>query len=240
MTLVRYAFFVFMCLLSVLIAAYAIGMYGFGPGGFKLPPEIRESFAIRRSAVAAHIFASAAALALGPIQFSSTVRNRWPALHRMVGRVYLCAAVPIGGLAGLYLSRFAFGGIVTRLGFGCLAVVWLFTAFQGFRSALARDFEAHRRWMIRNFSLTFAAVTLRFYLAIGFIQEVPFETTYRLVSWLCWLPNIVVGESLIRALSAKGTEGHVGQNLRQDGSPNSIEHAEMEVAGEIDPSSLGI
>jgi len=157
----RHGFFVVMILLSALVAAYAIGVYGFGAGAENLPPAFRDSFGSRPLAIAAHIFASATALLIGPVQFSSRVRNRWPGFHRVVGRVYLAAAVPVGGLAGLYLSAFAVGGAMSTLGFGTLAVVWLYTALQGYLTARSRDFPTHRRWMIRSYALTFAAVTLR-------------------------------------------------------------------------------
>jgi uncharacterized membrane protein len=195
----RRGFFVVMFLLSILVAVYAIGVYGFGPGAGILPSAFRESFGSRPVAVAAHIFASATALLLGPVQFWSRVRARWPAMHRIVGRVYLGVAVPIGGLAGLYLSGFAYGGVVTTLGFGCLAVVWLYTAWQGYRTARARDFAAHRRWAIRNYALTFAAVTLRLYLPLSQVLTLPFDLSYQLISWLCWVPNLIVGECLAQA-----------------------------------------
>ncbi len=195
----RLGFLVALSVLSVLVAAYAVGVYGFGPGAANLPPAFRENFGRRPLAVAAHIFASAAALLLGPVQFSARVRRRWPAVHRLVGRVYLGAAVPVGGLAGLYLSWFAFGGPVARLGFGCLAVAWLYTAVRGYAAARGRDFAAHRRWMVRNYALTFAAVTLRLYLSLGHVLDLPFDLSYQLISWLCWVPNLVVGEGLARA-----------------------------------------
>ena len=195
--------FVGMAGLSTLVAAYAVGVYGFGPGAKILPPAFQESFGARPLAVAAHIFASATALLIGPVQFSTRVRNRWPGFHRIVGRVYLGAAVPVGGLAGLYLSAFAVGGVVSTLGFGSLAVVWLYTALQGYLKVRSRDFPSHRRWMIRSFALTFAAVTLRLYLPLSQIVGVPFEPAYQTISWLCWVPNLLVGEWLIR--SARGS-----------------------------------
>lgn len=226
--IIRYTGFVFLSLLSVLVAAYAIGTYGFGAGAGGLPPEFRESFRSRALGVAAHIFASATALLLGPVQFSSWVRAHWPVLHRIVGRVYLGVAVPVGGLAGLYLSAFAFGGLVTRLGFGSLAVAWLYTAFRGYVAARAGDFSAHRRWMIRNYALTFAAVTLRLYLPLGFFLQVPFEFSYRLISWLCWIPNLIVGESLVRGSRSSADEGPVGR----PGPPaGPVERPLAEVAG---------
>jgi uncharacterized membrane protein len=182
--------------LGLLIAAYAIETYGVGPGAVRLHPEMRANFESHPIGIGTHVFAAALALLLGPFQFSSRLRSRWPVLHRWTGRVYLGVAVLVGGLAGLYMSQFAFGGIWSKLGFACLAIAWLFTGTQAYLSARARDFTAHRRWMIRNYSLSFAAVTLRLYLPPVFILQIPFELAYPVIAWVCWVPNLLVGQLL--------------------------------------------
>jgi hypothetical protein len=50
--------------------------------------------------------------------------------------------------------------------------------------------------MVRNFALTFAAVTLRLWLPGSVLSGVPFEVAYPIVAWLCWVPNLVVAELL--------------------------------------------
>jgi len=57
--------------------------------------------------------------------------------------------------------------------------------------------DAHRRWMIRSFSLTLAAVTLRIYLPIAAAAGLPFHDVYRAVAWFRWVPNLLVAEGLI-------------------------------------------
>jgi hypothetical protein len=41
------------------------------------------------------------------------------------------------------------------------------------------------------------------YLPLSQIVGVPFEPAYQAISWLCWVPNLLVGEWLIR--SARGS-----------------------------------
>jgi hypothetical protein len=50
--------------------------------------------------------------------------------------------------------------------------------------------------MIRNFALTFAAVTLRIYLPASMAAGMEFEMAYRAIAWLCWVPNLVIAELL--------------------------------------------
>ena len=59
------------------------------------------------------------------------------------------------------------------------------------------DRAAHRRWMIRSFALTLAAVTLRLYLPASLAAGLPFETAYPAIAWLCWVPNLIVAEVVV-------------------------------------------
>jgi O-antigen ligase len=86
-------------ILSFGVAAYAIAWYGFGPGAARLHPEMRAAFERHPIGINTHIFASALALLLGPIQFSARLRLNRPTLHRWLGRVYLGVAVAVGGVA---------------------------------------------------------------------------------------------------------------------------------------------
>ena len=56
---------------------------------------------------------------------------------------------------------------------------------------------AHRRWMTRSYALTFATVTLRLWLP-RLAAIFPFETAYQTVSWLAWVPNLLIVEWAIR------------------------------------------
>jgi hypothetical protein len=56
----------------------------------------------------------------------------------------------------------------------------------------------HREWVIRSFALAFAAVTLRLYLPIAQLLPVEFDDAYRAISFLCWVPSLVVAEAYLR------------------------------------------
>jgi len=145
----------------------------------------------------AHLGGSWIALATGPLQLNGRLRSRALAFHRWTGRAYI-VAVLVGGLGGLALATRSDEGIVTHLGFGTLAVLWLFCTIQGYRAIRRGDDIVHRRWMMRSFALTFAAVTLRNILPLELALGVPFGTAYRIVSWACWVPNLLVAEWFVR------------------------------------------
>ncbi|WP_142316892.1 DUF2306 domain-containing protein [Bacillus toyonensis] len=113
-----------------------------------------------------HITTSIVALVIGPFTLSTRFRERNINRHRIVGRIYL-VGVLLGGVSGLYLSFYATGGLVAKLGFGLLSVFWLTSAYQALHRVKNKKIKEHRNWMIRNYSLTFGAVTLRIWLPEG-------------------------------------------------------------------------
>ena len=145
-----------------------------------------------------HIAGGMGALLAGPWQFSEKLRARAIKLHRWLGRFYLLE-VALGSIAGFAMATVSEQGLPTHLGFGALAVLWFFTGLQAYRMVLRGNIGAHRQWMIRNFALTLAAVTLRNYMPLMlFVLHWPFRPTYITVSWLCWVPNLLIAEWLIR------------------------------------------
>jgi uncharacterized membrane protein len=156
-----------------------------------------------RSVFAAHVVSGGLALLLSPLQLSARLRARVPRLHRVNGRVVL-TAILIAGTAGFLLSWFNFAGAIGTAGFGALAVLWVSCALLGLRAILRGDVPAHRRWMLRTFAFTYAAVTLRLWLLVLIPVLGDFRSAYVLVPFLCWVPNLVLVELLIRRRPREG------------------------------------
>jgi hypothetical protein len=152
---------------------------------------------LRPVAFYGHITLAPLALALMPFQFSTRLRARRPRLHRWIGRSY-AMAILLAGSGGLVMALGTTAGPVAAWGFGLLAIAWLGTTAAGVWQARARSFAAHRRWMIRSAALTFAAVTLRLYLPLAMLSDLPMATAYSAIAWLCWVPNLLVAELFLR------------------------------------------
>lgn len=144
-----------------------------------------------------HIAGAATALLIGPFQLLPWTRKRFPAAHRITGRVYVVGCLA-GGAGGFIAAFGSTAGPIATGGFAILALVWIWVNVQGWRAALARRFPDHRQWMLRSLSLTFAAVTLRLYLAIGAIAGLPFVDVYRATAWISWIPNLILMELYLR------------------------------------------
>lgn len=140
-----------------------------------------------------HVAGAVTALALGSLQFIPALRRGSGPPHRWVGRVYAVGCL-VGGAAGLILAPGSSAGPIASVGFGGLALVWIVVNLLGWRAAVRGRFAEHRRWMIRSWALTLAAVTLRLYLPLVMALDLPFLPWYRAISFLAWVPNLVAAE----------------------------------------------
>ncbi len=180
--------------LSIGVAGYVVFAYGYLPLGSVVPPEMKESFLAHPYVIYTHAFASVVALVIGPFQFSDSLRKNRLNLHRWLGRTYLGIGVLVGGLSGLYMAQYAFGGSMAKLGFAMLAIIWIYTGLRAYLAIRQGLIEEHRKWMVRNFSLTFAAVMLRLYLPASMGAGIEFSIAYPVIAWLCWVPNMAFVE----------------------------------------------
>lgn len=169
-------------------------------------PGIKERFLATQVAAWAHTVGGAVAVLIGPWQFLSRVRARLPRLHVWMGRIYLLAVLS-GALGGLYFAPTSVGGQPGMLGFGVLAVFWLYTGAMAYISIRRGDVVAHRRWMIRNYALTFAAATLRIELGAMQFAGVGFNVAFPIVAWSSWVLNSLAAEAWLRGLIGRRRAG---------------------------------
>lgn len=149
-----------------------------------------------------HIIFGGISLLTGWSQFIPKWRNKYLKTHRKLGLVYL-ASVTLGGISGFYMALFANGGLVSSLGFGSLAFLWLFFTLKAYLGIINRDIDSHQQWMLRSYALTFAAVTLRLWLPALTAFGLEFLLAYKIISWLSWVPNLIFIEWVIRRLQVK-------------------------------------
>ena len=186
--------FLAMSILSVGVAIYALWAYGAGVQRVPVHPAMALVFDQHRVLITTHAVGAAVALLLGPFQFLDRWRASLPRVHRVLGHCYLLLGVGMGGVSGVLLARFSFGGLVAHLGFGLLGCLWIVTGIWGLHTVKQRRFNEHRQWMTRSYALALAAVTLRLYVPTALAAGVRFEDFYPAVAWLCWVPNLIVVE----------------------------------------------
>jgi len=181
--------------LSVLVA---VGTLRFIPLGLPVAFEVMlPHIELRPVAFLSHILAASVALGIGGFQLWDSFRQRHPAWHRRAGRVYVLSVL-IGGAGGVVLGLYALAGPVAKTGFVLLAILWWVTTIISVVNIKAGNVQAHRAWMYRSFSLTFAAVTLRLQLLAFAIIGVNYVEASVWLAWTAWVPNLVLAECWIR------------------------------------------
>lgn len=183
--------------LALAIAAYFVPPYLVGSSTIPIDMRIVGYYA----SLVVHAVPAGLTLIVGPWQFVPKLRTRFPRLHRVLGRVYLVSVI-LAAAAASYATVVTPSGFPLQVAFSVLIVAWLYSAFQGYRTIRRGDVRSHRIWMIRNYTLTFAAVTLRLYLMLGValmnvIPSLTFRDVYTSSAWLSLLGNVLVAEYFI-------------------------------------------
>jgi uncharacterized membrane protein len=103
-----------------------------------------------------HTLAGTLALLIGPINFSSRIRQRYLQLHRILGRTYVLS-VFVGSFTGIALAagRPGFPGTSMQ------AAAWMVCTTAAIVTARNRQIAAHRQWMARSYAVTFTFVSSR-------------------------------------------------------------------------------
>lgn len=192
------AWFVF-AFLAIGVGLYPL-LYLFVDGNFGLLASKSDELLANRLwniGFYGHIFFGGVALAIGWVQFSKKLREKYLSKHRTIGKVYIISAL-ISGSCGVFIAFNATGGLITMLGFMCLGVLWLYTTIKAYLAVRKGDLQLHEGFMIYSYAACFAAVTLRVWLPLLTIALQDFIMAYRIVAWLCWVPNVIFAFFWIR------------------------------------------
>lgn len=171
----------------------------YGAAGREYDTAVQKARMFEIAAIGyAHTLGGMIAMLIGPFQFLGVVRRRYPQVHRWLGRTYL-VCVAAGGVAGLYLAPGSYAANTFGVAFIALALAWLYTGARAYTTIRSGDVASHRRWMIRNYALTYAAVTLRFEMpALILLAGLSPIVALNIVGWLCWVPNLMIVEAWLR------------------------------------------
>jgi len=103
-----------------------------------------------------HTLAGIFALLIGPINFSSRIREHHRTLHRVLGRLYVIS-VFVGSFTGIALAW----GRPGLPGTSMQAAAWMVCTTAAFITARNRHLVLHRQWMARSYAVTFTFVSSR-------------------------------------------------------------------------------
>lgn len=156
-----------------------------------------------------HVLAGVAFGITGPVQFVRALRNRFGALHRVLGRIFVLSGAIIGFsglsiLAQVTSQRTPIVDIARGL-FGLALLIALAMAMVAIRN---RDFLRHRAWVIRSYAIgmglgTVALVFIPLYIVTG---QPPIGLTSDILFVVTWVMTIVIAEVVIRRSSRSRSE----------------------------------
>lgn len=158
----------------------------------------------------AHLITGLFIFTLGPLQFIRRIRKNYINFHRWSGRVWLLcgsAAAFSGGFIGVFYPFMGLGdqGFNESMATAFFGFYTLFCMFKAYTSIRAKQFGAHREWMIRSWALMLAIATERIMLGIllsntGVGIEVLFGTTF----WMAAVTNVAASEIWINLTRTPG------------------------------------
>jgi len=178
-------------------------------------------FATKAGMILLHIVPSLLFVALVPLQFVSSLRNRHPRVHRWTGRVIVVLGVVLG-ISALRLSAHPVGGLLegsaTTL-FGSFFLVCLGMAWWHIRN---RRVELHREWATRMVGIALGVATTRPVMAVFFatsrLTGLKPEQFFGVAMWIGFVSTYLAAELWMRASRAPKSNG-LNQNRTLPAKP---------------------
>lgn len=150
----------------------------------------------------AHVLTGGIILVLGFLQISTRFRKKFSQAHRVLGRIYVGGVLFFSAPGGMIMAFFIDRGPVVLLSFVVQCSLWFIYTFNAYKSIVNGRITDHQNWMWRSFALTSAAITLRIYIyATSAFISLNTPVAYGVLSWLSWVPNLLIAEWIIRLQS---------------------------------------
>jgi uncharacterized membrane protein len=187
--------------LLVLIIAPVILYYLWTRGFvyFKYAKEVyTDYFWFRAPWLLVHIICGIVATLIGPFQFIPRLREKYPVLHRNMGKTYL-GAVTLSTFVSFYLVTTAQLGVAYAVGLAMLGVVWLGSAAMAYFAIRNGNVVMHKEWMIKSYVLTLSFIGFRLVEDILTNMNIgSFVERKVLMAWACWAIPLFITEVILQ------------------------------------------
>jgi len=182
-----------------------------------LPNEERYIHALQL-----HVIAAAFALPACLLLLSRTLMRRAPIVHRWLGRLNGSVAVLALAPSGFYLSLYAKGGLLSTAGFMLSGAIVVVAMVQAVRAARAKDYVAHRRFVLHVVAQMAVAVISRAMLFAADAAAFDHDTAYLVSLWVPVLGCAAVVEWLAGPLR-QSWRNHASSSVRRRVSRPRVE-----------------
>jgi uncharacterized membrane protein len=107
-----------------------------------------------------HGLAGLTALLVGAVQMSSRIRRNRPALHRLLGKIYI-TAVCISAPVAFYMGTGSLEPVTIRFEQIFQSGFWLLSALVAWACIRSGQMPLHKAWMMRSYGLTLIFILAR-------------------------------------------------------------------------------
>jgi hypothetical protein len=164
--------------------------------------EFDRSYAAHRAITLLHVLPGALILVLMLPQFSSRIRDRFPAFHRWSGRLTVLAGFGVAAAAFFFGIVRPFAGRLEAIATALFGGLFTLDLILGVVAARRRDFTTHRHWMIRAAALAFGIATIRLIMAVLdpllTMRGVSAPAVFVASLWSGWIVMLLAAELWIR------------------------------------------
>ena len=207
---------------AVLIALLFIVAPSFARLAFLLDPPMSANptdiaFALHRPTGFLHIVPGLVMVALMPIQASRRLRQRWPAIHRWSGRLFVLLGLSLCASAVVMNILFpVVGGRLKLTVIYAMCVAQLATMAMGIRAIRRRDVSGHRKWMLRAMGVAFSGGTAGIFVVPFYLMGEVTDLVVGVGRWLGFLGAAAAVEWWLRS-----GEPRRGESTRDDGGTHA-------------------
>lgn len=180
--------------------------------GFNIafPDMYTPGYNVASLAIALHLIGAAFMALVGAFQLVKFIRKRYTVFHRWSGRLYIAASIiaSLGGL-GFIFFKGSYGGRPADYAFATYGFIFLLSGILTYHYARQRDFDRHKLWAWRLYSLSLAGWMYRvdyYYWMVVFgigpdswLHNEAFQGAIDYwINWAFYVPNLIVVEIVYR------------------------------------------
>lgn len=132
---------------------------------------------------------------IAPLQLVPRVRASFPRLHRSIGRTVLAMSVVLIATGWIFAFAHSYTGFPEQVPLVSFTIIYAWLIYMGITNIRARNFDAHREWMVRAFAMMMgiSATRVWFYLFLK-TTDVPSTHFFSSIFWLGLGVNLLVAE----------------------------------------------
>lgn len=166
-------------------------------------------FAAKAGLTRGHVIAGLTLVLLIPVQLSARIRQRFPRVHRWLGRAMMGIGI-IVGLSGYAMVAIPIGGWLETTAIAVYATAFLTALLRAWWHIRRGEVARHREWMLRAVAIVLGIATTRpvvgvFFATSAFTRLTPAEF-FGAAFWIGFTSTALAGEWYVRRTRQHGVD----------------------------------